>query len=79
MLCINWPLYSSEIVIVDILVFSVSGRWIIELVSQYQIPGRYSVVWNGKDYLGNRVPSGLYFYRSVLNEKIKARKMIFAK
>ena len=74
---INYTVHEAGLV--DISVFSVSGRWITELVSQYQTPGRYSVVWNGKDYIGNRVPSGLYFYRSVLNEKIKARKMILAK
>ena len=74
---INYTVHEAGLV--DISVFSISGRWITELVCQYQIPGRYSVVWNGKDYLGNRVPSGLYFYRSVLNEKIKARKMILAK
>ena len=71
---INYTVHEAGFV--DISVFSISGKWVTELVSQYQIPGKYSVVWDGKDYLGNQVPSGLYFYRSVLNEKIKTRKMI---
>ena len=74
---INFTVHEAGIL--DISVFSISGKWITKLVSQYQTPGQYSVVWNGKDHLGNRVSSGLYFYRSVLNEKIKARKMILSK
>ena len=74
---INFTVHEAGLV--DISVFSITGKWITELVGQYYTPGKYSLVWDGKDHLGNRVSSGLYFYRSVLNENIKSRKMILAK
>ena len=65
--------------LVKISVFSLSGRWFIDLVHARHIIGQYSTTWNGKDYLGNQVSSGVYIYRSSLNNKVKSRKMILAK
>ena len=65
--------------LVKISVFSLSGRWVIDLVHARHIIGQYSTTWNGKDYLGNQVSSGVYIYRLSLNNKVKSRKMILAK
>jgi len=65
--------------VVKISVFSLSGRWVIDLVHGHHIIGEHSTAWNGKDHLGNQVSSGVYIYRSRLNDQINSRKMILAK
>ena len=65
--------------LVKISVFSISGSWDIDLVHARHIKGQYSTTWSGKDHLGNQVSSGVYIYRSSLNNKVKSRKMILAK
>ena len=65
--------------LVKISVFSISGSWVIDLVHARHIKGQYSTTWSGKDHLGNQVSSGVYIYRSSLNNKVKSRKMILAK
>ena len=64
---------------VKISVFSLSGRWVIDLVQTHHAIGKYSATWNGKDHLGNKVSSGVYIYRSRLNNHVNSRKMILAK
>lgn len=45
-------------------IYDVSGRLIRQLIApdQEQIPGRYSVVWDGTDERGQHVRSGMYLY-----------------
>ena len=69
----------SEAGLVSISVFSLSGGKVIELVHKYHGAGEYSVQWNGKDHLGNKVPTGIYIYRSVSNDYIDKKKMILVK
>ena len=64
---------------VKISVFSISGRWGVDLVYGHHAIGKYSTTWNGKDDLGNQVSSGVYVYRSRLNNQVNSRKMILAK
>jgi len=37
------------------------------------------VVWNGTDNNGNKVTSGLYFYRLTTDGKVETRKMMLMK
>jgi hypothetical protein len=64
---------------VKISVFSISGKWIMDLLDKSQVIGQYSTVWNGQDHLGNKVSSGVYIYRMTLNQHTNSRKMILAK
>ena len=66
--------------LIKIQIFNLLGVKIKTLVDKIHIPGNYKIYWNGQNYLGEKQPSGIYFY--ILNNegKIKnKRKMIFLK
>jgi hypothetical protein len=48
---------------VNLSVFDVSGRRIQTLLQGEIEAGEYSVTWNGRDLLGQRVAAGIYLYR----------------
>jgi hypothetical protein len=48
---------------VTISVYDVNGRLVRMLVSESRTAGSYSARWDGKDTLGNLVPSGIYVCR----------------
>jgi hypothetical protein len=51
---------------VEIGVYNTSGQKVRSLVSAVLGPGRYEVVWDGRDDRGTSVPAGVYFYRSAI-------------
>ncbi|MFC1555862.1 FlgD immunoglobulin-like domain containing protein [candidate division KSB1 bacterium] len=74
---IQYDLPKSSTVIVQI--YDILGREVNTLLSQ-QIPvGSHSIVWDGTDYSGNQVSSGIYIYRIQAGEYTAARKMILLK
>ncbi len=46
---------------INIMIFDISGRKIIELMNAYEEPGSYSTTWDGTDKNDNPVASGIYF------------------
>ena len=65
---------------VDLTVYTLAGRKVRALLAgERQGPGRFSVLWDGRDERGRRVASGVYFYRLVANEKALTRKMVLLK
>ena len=56
-------------------VFDVRGQLIRTLVDAQQAPGSRSVHWDGRDNRGQRVVSGLYFYRLRVGDLAFTRKM----
>jgi len=46
------------------------------LVDEAQELGRYEVIWDGKDQVGNDVASGIYFYQLIAGEFSQTRKMV---
>ena len=63
----------------SLIVYNVLGQEVRRLVTAAQVPGAYSVAWDGKDMLGREVSSGLYLYRLVAGQNVVLKKMIFAK
>jgi hypothetical protein len=61
---------------VSLSIYDVSGRRIATLLDDIKEPGFYRVIWNGRDSMGRRVPSGIYFYRFEAGKFIKTRKMV---
>jgi len=57
-------------------VFNLLGQKVKTLVSDYKSVGAYSVRWDGTNYNGQVVPSGVYFYRMVAEGFTKTNKMI---
>jgi hypothetical protein len=60
-------------------ILSVDGRVVTTLVDRVQDPGRYSVVWNGRDAEGVAVASGVYFCELSYGGEKEARKMTLLK
>ncbi|MCK4409012.1 MAG: T9SS type A sorting domain-containing protein, partial [Candidatus Eisenbacteria sp.] len=62
-----------------ITVYNVAGQ-IVATVCDRQFPaGRHSVVWDGTDSAGRRVPAGIYFYRLEAGEHASTKKMILVR
>ncbi len=64
---------------VTLTVYNSLGQVVQTLVNKSLPAGEYSVRWNGRDQLGNKVSSGMYFYRIEAGDFIKTRKMILMK
>jgi len=64
---------------VSIIIYDILGRQLVELVDQYQSPGRYDLLWNGNDALGNPVGSGVYLYQLKSGQFSKTKKMVLSR
>ncbi len=60
-------------------VYDSSGRLVRTLHDGPTSPGQHEVVWDGRDDLGNRVASGVYFARMVAPDFGATRKMLLLK
>jgi hypothetical protein len=64
-------------VVLDI--FNITGQKVRTLAEGHHEAGSYSVQWNGNDTNGQKVSSGIYFYRIVTCEYLQTRKMVLLK
>ncbi len=64
---------------VTLRVYNSLGQVVSTLVNEIQPAGAYEVEWDGRSASGNRVASGLYFYRLEAGEFVKSRKMVLLK
>ncbi len=53
-------------------VYNLKGQLVKLLINGQQNAGDHSVIWNGKDDNGNKVSSGIYFYKLNVNGEEKA-------
>ena len=61
-------------------IYDVAGRLVRGLTDERMVAGYgKQVVWNGLDDAGNRVSSGVYFYRLVAGGVTATRKMVVMK
>ena len=74
---ISYDIVSSGMV--SIVVYDILGRKIVDLVNESKVPGRYNVLWNGNDALGNPVGSGVYLYQLKSGQFSKTRKMVISR
>jgi len=70
---INYSLPKSSNAAINI--YNVRGELVRTLQNVQQPAGKYSVVWNGLNNYGNRVSSGIYFYRLQTEGFIETKKM----
>ncbi len=61
---------------VRILIFNRLGQKVRTLLNENKAAGRYNVIWNGTDDVGNKVSSGIYFYQIETEKLIATKKMI---
>ncbi len=58
----------SETSHVNLTIFDIEYAVIDTLVNEEIVQGNHSISWDGKDYLGNDVPSEMYIYRLTTSE-----------
>lgn len=63
----------------SISVYDVSGAHVRTLYRGYRVPGRYEAHWSGRNGRGEKVSSGIYFYRLRAGRFTQTRKMILLK
>ncbi|RQW02810.1 MAG: T9SS C-terminal target domain-containing protein, partial [Calditrichaeota bacterium] len=64
---------------VQLVVYDILGRKVKTLINSTMTFGKHSTQWNGTDEFGNRVSSGIYFYRLDTKEFKQTKKMILMK
>ena len=62
-----------------ITVYDILGREIIILSDKILVAGTYTIRWDGRDKVGLKVPTGIYFYRFDTFAFSDVRKMIYLK
>jgi photosystem II stability/assembly factor-like uncharacterized protein len=71
--------YLPEASPVEITIYDLAGRTIINLVNSPKSPGFHSVTWNGYTSTGQMAPAGLYFYSIRTNRYQETHKMVLVK
>tara|TARA_B100001248_G_scaffold125881_1_gene94407 strand:- start:91 stop:2703 length:2613 start_codon:yes stop_codon:yes gene_type:complete len=72
----NIPI-ASEVVLT---IYNITGQEVAKIHNGYAQAGSYKAVWNGMDNLGNKAPSGVYFYElKAENHFHKVKKMTLLK
>lgn len=64
---------------VSLTIYDVKGSRVRELVNERQRADVYRVVWDGSNQNGERVASGMYFYKLVAGKFTQTRKMMLLK
>jgi hypothetical protein len=59
--------------------FDVRGRWVVQLVSNDFQAGQYQILWNGSDAAGLAVPSGIYYCRMSADNSDSVLKLLLIK
>jgi len=48
---------------VSLNIYNLKGAWVKKLLDKKQASGKYIIYWDSRDYQGNALPSGTYFYQ----------------
>ena len=64
---------------VKLSIYKIDGQLVRNLYTGGQLAGNYEVIWDGRNEYGNKVSSGVYFYRLQSNNFSQVRKMILLK
>jgi flagellar hook assembly protein FlgD len=59
-----------------LIVYNILGQKVRSLVDESLNSGTYQVTWDAKNDRGEKVPSGVYFYRLTSGDVSEVRKMI---
>ncbi len=74
---IRFSLKEAEQVRIEI--YNLKGNLLRSYEKNYDAPGYYQIVWDGKDAQGNAAASGIYLYRMTAGKYSAHKKMVLAK
>ncbi|MBU8932860.1 MAG: S8 family serine peptidase [candidate division Zixibacteria bacterium] len=74
---IRYSLYKRCQVTID--VYNILGQRVTTLVDKVQSASTYEIQWDGTDFAGKKVATGLYFYRLKAGGHVEAKKMLLIK
>jgi glucuronoarabinoxylan endo-1,4-beta-xylanase len=63
---------------VQVTIYDILGKVVRRIVAGSQSLGQHSVLWDGRNSLGQRVANGIYFYRLQAGGTSQARKMVLS-
>jgi hypothetical protein len=61
--------------LVNLVVFNTSGKIVSTLVDELRPAGQHSTFWDGTNKHGDKMPSGIYFYRLTTDDAVELRRM----
>ncbi len=64
---------------VSIEIIDISGRQVLTLIDRVYDAGEHAVEWDGRDFSGRNVSSGVYLYRMIVDGHTESRKMMLLK
>ncbi len=60
-------------------IFNIAGEKVRVLLDQRQTAGSHQIFWDGTDFLGKSLPSGIYLYKLKVGEETSVKKMVLIK
>jgi M6 family metalloprotease-like protein len=63
----------------NLAIYNILGMKVRTLVDEVQVPGSYRIEWDGRDRNGDKVASGIYFYRLTRGDDAETKKMMLIK
>ena len=64
---------------IQLSIYNSAGQLVRELLNESMKPGRYQVLWDGRDQRGLQVSSGVYLYRVQTQDAVLVRRMTLLK
>jgi hypothetical protein len=64
---------------VNLVIYNLQGRVVKQILSRKYQPGRYQVMWDGRDNLSRSVAAGPYLYRLSSGKYAKVRMMMLVR
>ena len=74
---INYQMPHNSYVVLKL--YDLLGREVVTLVDEFRKAGRYSAAWDGTSSSGNRISSGVYFYRLTADSFTNVKKLLVLK
>lgn len=60
-------------------IYNIQGQLVKILIDEKKAPGHYSVIWDGSNNRGQRLPSGVYLFKLESEEYTRVRMLSFIK
>jgi len=63
---------TDETDIIVLNVYNVKGQKVKELINKKMSTGYHNITWDGKDSIGKKLPSGVYFIKLLIENRMAA-------